>query len=209
MLLLIATFVGANFVAVIFLVWMPSYLYRRFHMSIAMAGLNGSLYLSAASCVGVIFGGWLADALVLRRFRSGRTTQGARIIAQSLGLLMGGPFLFAAGFGSTASIVLVALACVGFCKGIYDSNIWASLYDVIPVRDRGIAAGIMNSSGWLGGGAASVVMAAASGRFGMGACISATAAIYLCFGIILCRSGVVLSRARLNSGDFASYTRST
>ena len=35
-LLLIAVFIGANFVAVAFLSWMPSFLYRKFHMSLSM-----------------------------------------------------------------------------------------------------------------------------------------------------------------------------
>jgi MFS family permease len=35
--LLILAFVGANFVAVVFLTWMPSFLYRKFHMSLSMA----------------------------------------------------------------------------------------------------------------------------------------------------------------------------
>jgi hypothetical protein len=37
------------------------------------------------------------------------------------------------------------------CKGFYDANIFAGLYDVIPPRARGTAAGIMNTVGWGGG----------------------------------------------------------
>jgi hypothetical protein len=43
----------------------------------------------------------------------------------------------------------------------------------------------MNSLGWLGGGVAPVAVAVASVRFGMSACISATAAIYLGLGLML------------------------
>ena len=60
-LLLIAVFVGANFVAMIFLTWMPSFLYRKFSMSLSMAGLNGTAFLQIASVLGVITGGFLAD----------------------------------------------------------------------------------------------------------------------------------------------------
>jgi MFS family permease len=62
--LLILAFVGANFVAVVFLTWMPSFLYGKFHMSLSMAGLNGTLYLQLSSVVGVLCGGLLADYLV-------------------------------------------------------------------------------------------------------------------------------------------------
>jgi hypothetical protein len=37
----------------------------------------------------------------------------------------------------------------------------------------------MNSLGWLGGGFAPVLVAAASGRYGMSACLSATSTVYL------------------------------
>src|SRR6202050_3444363 len=52
--LLAGVFIGANFVAMIFTVWMPTYFFRRFHMSLMMAGFNGSAYLQIASIAGVI-----------------------------------------------------------------------------------------------------------------------------------------------------------
>ena len=39
----------------------------------------------------------------------------------------------------------------GFCKGFYDSGIFASLYDSLEPRARGTAVGIMNTIGWGGG----------------------------------------------------------
>jgi hypothetical protein len=43
----------------------------------------------------------------------------------------------------------------------------------------------MNSVGWLGGGAAPVAMASASGVWGMGMCLSATSAVYAVAGLLL------------------------
>jgi len=184
-LLLIAVFMGANFVAVIFLAWMPSFLYRKFHLDLAMSGFSGTVHLSPASLLGVLCGGALADGLVKRQIRLGRRTQGVRMLTQSLGLLCGIPFLFLAGSGVTLATVIVAMIGFGFFKGIYDANIFASLYDVVPIERRGAAAGTMNSFGWIGGGAAPVAIALASARYGMSACISATAVIYLVFGLLL------------------------
>jgi hypothetical protein len=48
-LILILTFAGANFVAAIFLTWMPSYLNRNFGMSLSMAGLN-TFWLRSRRC---------------------------------------------------------------------------------------------------------------------------------------------------------------
>ena len=164
-------FIAANFVAAIFLSWTPAYLYEKFHMSLTLAGLSGTAWLQLASIVGVLAGGVLADRLAKR-------SGGGRIYAQAIGLMLGVPFLIATGQTSTAIGVACALLGFGLAKGIYDANIWASLYDVVPVRDRGIAVGIMNSLAWVGGGVATIAVAAASTRFGFSACLSASSILY-------------------------------
>jgi MFS family permease len=176
--LLMLAFVGANFVAVVFLTWMPSFLYRKFHMSLSMAGLNGTLYLQLSSVVGVLCGGLLADVLA-RKFAGGR------MLTQAVGLFVGIPFLFLTGWASTVPAVIFGMICFGYCKGMYDANIFASLYDVVAVRQRGIAAGLMNSLGWLGGGFAPIIIALAAGRYGMGPSISGTALVYLASGLLM------------------------
>lgn len=173
--LLALVFIGANFVAMIFTVWLPTYLYRQFHMSLAMSGLSGSAYLQIASIAGVVSGGAAADALVKRN----RADRSARMRVQAVGLFCGTPFLFLSSWTTAAATVLAAMIGFGFFKGVYDSNLWAALYDVTPIERRGTALGVMNSLGWLGGAAAQLCIGAASMRFGMGLCLSATAAIYL------------------------------
>src|SRR5207249_2916215 len=69
---------------------------------------------------------------------------------------------------------------------LYDANIWASLHDVVGPERRATAVGLMNAIGWFGGGMAPVAIAAASQRYGMSACLSANAAVYLCVGLLLC-----------------------
>lgn len=180
-LVLIAVFMGANFVAVVFLTWMPTFLFNKFHMSLAMAGLNGTIFLQLASVVGVLGGGILADVAVKRQGwqRSGR------MLTQSSGLLCGVPFLLLIGRTGMISTLFFAMVGFGLFKGLYDANLWASLYDVVPGRSRGSAVGIMNSLGWLGGGAAPVMIAIAARRYGMSAALSATAGIYLSAGLCL------------------------
>jgi MFS family permease len=169
--ILIAAFIGANFVAMVFLTWMPSFLYRKFGMSLTMAGWNSTAWLQAASVLGVLSGGWLADRLARRR-------PGGRMAVQAAGLLLGVPFLFLTGWTLSVPLLVAAMVGFGYFKGWYDANIWASLYDVVPVERRATALGFMNSIGWLGAGFAPVAIGAASAVWGMGASISATAAIY-------------------------------
>lgn len=175
---LVAVFVGANFVASIFLTWMPSFLYNKFNMSLSMAGLNATFYLQMASVLGVISGGFLADKLV-------KTYRGGRMMAQSIGLIMGVPFIFLAGWTLSIPILILALIGFGYFKGLYDANIWASLHDVVKPKNRATAVGFMNSIGWFGGGIAPIAIAYASTKYGMSASISATSALYLVFGLLL------------------------
>jgi MFS family permease len=122
---LIAVFVGANFVAMIFLTWMPSFMYRKFGMSLTMAGVNSTAWLQVASVLGVLTGGWLAD-------RWAAKSPGGRMRVQGLGLLAGVPFLFLTGWTALVPVLVLAMVGFGFFKGMYDANIWASLYDVVP-----------------------------------------------------------------------------
>lgn len=177
-LLLIGVFVGANFVAVVFLTWIPTFLFEKFHMSLAMAGLNGTAYLQIASVLGVLAGGMLADAMVKR-------TPGGRWLTQAVGLLCGVPFLFLVGWTTAIPLLIVAMIGFGVSKGLYDANIFAGLYDVVPVARRGAAAGLLNSLGWLGGGFAPVAIALAASRYGMSASLSATGVIYLAIALAL------------------------
>jgi MFS family permease len=176
---LLAVFVGTVFVGSIFLAWMPTYLAERFGMSLSMAGLNATLWLQAASITGVLVGGWLADRWALRHL-------GGRMRVQAIGLLVGAPLVFIAGWTTAVPVLVLALIGFGFCKGLYDSNTWAALYDVVRPERRGTALGLVNGLGWLLGGApAPIIIAMSADRFGFGPSISGTAAIYLLTGLLL------------------------
>lgn len=178
MRVLMLVFIGANFVAMIFLTWMPTYLTRTFKMSLSMSGVNATVYLQIASVLGVLSGGVLADRLA-------KKYAGGRMMTQALGLLAGVPFIFLTGWTLSVPVLIVAMIGFGYFKGMYDANIWASLYDVVRPERRATAVGVMNSIGWLGGGLAPVMIAAAAERYGMSACLSATSVIYLLVGLLM------------------------
>lgn len=177
-LVLILVFIGANFVAVVFLTWLPSYLFNTFHLSLSRSGFNSTAYLQVASVIGVLLGGVLADYLASRRV-------GGRQMIQTAGLLLGVPFIFMTGSARTMTGIVIGMIGFGLFKGMYDANIWASLYDVLPVERRGLATGTMNSLGWLGGGVAPIAIAVLARRYGLSTCISATSVIYLVLSVAL------------------------
>ncbi len=141
-----------NFVGMVLLSWMPTFLYEKFHLSLAMAGLTATIFIQLASMVGSPLGGWMADAL-RRRF------PGGRIAVQLLGLVGAAPFVVWCGQSLSVTPLVIALTFWGLFKGIYDANIFASVFDVIRPEARGTAVGFMNMIGWLvGAGTAPVVI---------------------------------------------------
>ncbi len=158
---LLAAFMGANFVAMVFLTWTPTFLVEKFHFRLTWAGLTGTVFTNLASAVSVPLGGWLAD-------RWAQRLRGGRMLVQAGGLLVGSAFVFLVGSTNAVAVLLGAMTCFGLCKGLYDASIFASLFDVVDPRARGTAAGIMNTMGWLGGALGPVAVGAFS-KYGAGA----------------------------------------
>jgi len=186
-LLLIAAFFGANCVAVIFLVWMPTFLREKFQLNLAAAGLGATFFLQIASMIGAGMAGFLAD-------QWSRLRAGGRMLTQAIGALGGAPFIFWCGFSRDLWTLVIAMTGFGLFKGIYDANIWASLYDVVPAARRSSAVGMMNMIGWLGGGLGAWLIGRAMDRgVSMSAAIASTGIIYLCVAVLLLIAGLVFA----------------
>jgi len=186
-LILMLAFMCANFVAMVLLSWMPNFLAERFHLSLSMAGLTATLFAQLASMVGSPLGGWLADT-----WR--RRTPGGRMFVQAFAVLAGAPFVVLCGQTKSVGWLILALTAWGFFKGLYDANIFASAFDVIPAEIRGTTAGLMNMLGWLGGGAsAPLVIGILAERYGLGLAISSAALVYVAAGILLLIASLVLA----------------
>jgi MFS family permease len=180
----------------VFLTWTPTFLVEKFHFRLTTAGLSGSAFINLASACSVPLGGWLADKLSLR-------LAGGRMLVQALGLLVGAGFVFLVGTTPDARTLLCAMTLFGFCKGLYDSNIFAALYDQIRPQARATAAGIMNTVGWSGGALAPLVVGWLSqhGRHptemeNMSEAIAWCGAVYLLGAITLLVTFLVSARPR-------------
>lgn len=195
-LTLMAAFVCANFVAVVLLSWMPKFLHDAFGMSLATAGLSATVFAQLSSMAGAFTGGWLADRLR-------RKTSRGRIAVQAIGVFAGAPFVVLCGMTRSVAWLVVALCAWGFFKGLYDANIFASVFDVIGAEARGTAAGLMNCVGWLaGGGTAPVVVGIIAQRTELGFAIATTSLVYLAAGGFL-----VLAMLRFVERDSARLAR--
>ncbi|WP_374212996.1 MFS transporter [Parabacteroides faecis] len=135
-ILLALAFAGMQFVGVGFLTWMPTFLHETFDFSLARSGFDSTFYHHVAAFIGVIGGARIADSWVKRYNK-------VRAIIQAVGLLLGAPFIYTMAKADSILTVYVAMAFFGLFRGMYDSNIFATLYDVIEVRYRSAATGFM------------------------------------------------------------------
>ena len=184
---LMGAFLCSNFVAAVLYSWMPTFIYHRFHMALALSGLTATVFVQLASMVGSITGGWLADRLRARR-------AGGRMLVQAIGVFGGAPFVAVCGMTNSILWLIVALTIWGFFKGLYDANIFASLFDVIRPEARGTAAGFMNTVGWLGGGAtAPLIIGFIATQHGLGYGIALASIVYIAAGVLLLVAGIALA----------------
>ncbi len=172
LLMLMGAFLCANFVAVVLLSWMPKFLYDKFHLGLAAAGLTATLFVQLASMAGSPLGGWIADRLRKR-------TPRGRMLVQFVGVLCGAPFVLLCGLTQSIGWLIFALTAWGFFKGLYDGNIWASTFDVIHPDSRGTAVGFMNAIGWIGGGSAPLLIGIIAQRTSLSYAIAMASAVYV------------------------------
>ena len=158
--LLSLAFACMCFVNVGFVTWMPTYLHEKFGMSLAAAGLNSTLYHFASAFAGVILGAKISDFFALKR-------KSARMETEFWGLLLGAPFIFLMGWTDSEYVCYASMAAFGFFRGIYDSNLFAALFDIVEPRFRATASGLYLSIAFVAGSFASVVLAVIKGNFGM------------------------------------------
>ncbi|MBD3267068.1 MFS transporter, partial [bacterium] len=133
-LMLCLAFGGMVFVNIGFMTWMPTYLHEDFSLSLTMAGFDSTFYHYLFAFFGVLLGGQLSDYLAQKR----RTI---RMETECLGLLLGAPFIYLMGATDNILLCYVAMAAFGLFRGIYDSNLFAALFDVIEPRVRASAVG--------------------------------------------------------------------
>jgi predicted MFS family arabinose efflux permease len=165
-------FMCVNFVNVACLTWAPTLVYEKFHLSLAQAGFHATLYHHAGAAAGVLIGGRLADHFA-------RWSRLSRPLIQLAGLILGAPFIFLLGWSASEPVVFVSMGLFGLFRGLYDSNLFASLYEVVRPQARATATGIMLAVAFIGGGSSALVVGWLSRRIALGSALSATSVCYV------------------------------
>lgn len=135
-------FAGMVFSTVGYLTWMPTFLQESFELPMEEAGFHAMFWHHIAAFVGVLLGGRWTD-------RRMKTSRKSRVEVQALALLLAVPFIIWMGQGTSLSTVCWALAGFGFFRGMYDTNIFASAFDVLPQSMHSLIVGVMTLAAFL------------------------------------------------------------
>lgn len=149
------------FVDVGFKMWMPTYLEETFPgMTKAAYGLNAVLWHYLGAFVGVMIASRISDKLV-------RNRPGIRMEMNIIGLLIGAPFIYWMAKAQSFDAICWAMGLFGFFRGVYDSNQFASIFDVVEPRYRASAMGMVLLFAFSFGAIAPYIMGVVKDNFGL------------------------------------------
>ena len=160
------------YVDVGFKTWMPSHLQESFGVAKGSAALNAVLWHYLGAFVGVTLGGRISDRLVARR-------PSVRMETNIAGLALAVPFIVWMAYAPSLAACCVAMALFGVFRGVYDSNLMASLFDIIPQRYHASGAGLMLSCGFVFGSTSPVALGVLKEHFSSAAALASLAVFYL------------------------------
>ena len=153
--------------------WIINYLQREFpSMTAASASFHGVFWFYLGAVVGVFAGGRVSDRLAASRPQ-------VRFDVNAAGLALCVPGLLLSAFAPTAALCVVGTALFGFATGVYDSNIYASLFEVVKPRYRAAAVGVFGCGGSVIGASGPAVLGWMNAHFSMSSGIASLSAFAL------------------------------
>ena len=153
-------FATANFVFLGYLTWTPTFLYEKYGQSLTEAGFSSMFYHHLFAFLGVLAGARISDRLALKR-------KGARLELQIIGLVLCAPCVLLLAISENVIWCYVGLAGFGLFRGVYESNLFASLFDAVAPRYRSTAVGLMLSVGFVFSAFAPIVMGYSKTHWGL------------------------------------------
>ena len=161
-----------------FKTWMPSHLSETFGMAEGSAALNAVLWHYLGAFVGVTLAGRISDRLVAHR-------PSVRMETNIIGLALGVPFIVWMAYAPSPMTCGIAMAIFGVFRGVYDSNLMASLFDIIPQKYHASGAGLMLSCAFMFGSTSPVVLGFVKDSFSSTAALASLAAFYLVGAVVI------------------------
>ena len=166
------------YVDVGFKTWMPSHLAESFSLDKGSAALHAVLWHYIGAFAGVTLGARVSDRLVGSR-------PSVRMETNIAGLALAVPFIAWMAYAPSLAVCCVAMALFGVFRGVYDSNLMASLFDMIPQRYHASGAGIMLSCAFVFGSTSPLALGIMKERFASATGIASLAAFYLAGAVFI------------------------
>lgn len=158
--------------------WLPDFLHDKFHLNQSDAAFNATAFLQSASFIGLIGGGWLADALS-RRFTA------ARLWLMVATLIVCAPCLYAIGWSATLNGTRAAAIAFGLFAGLMMGNIFPGAFEVVPTNARASAVGALNFCGGIMSGFAPLFGGLWRKSIGINGLLTLTGIVYAVAGVAL------------------------
>jgi predicted MFS family arabinose efflux permease len=158
--------------------WLPTFLYDKFHLGLARAGFEASIYSPVGTALGLITGGALAD-------RGYRRTPASRFWLITIAFFAAAPCIYFLGSSPTLGTTRVAAIAFGFFSGWISGNQAAAAFDVVPASVRASAVGVLNLLGATVSGFAPFLGGVVRRNIGVGRLMAFTGAIYVLIGGIV------------------------
>jgi len=153
--------------------WIIAYLQREFpSVTAASASFHAVFWFYLGATVGVFVGGRVSD-----RFAAARPQ--TRFDVNTAGLALCVPGLVLAAFAPSAALCILGTALFGFATGVYDSNIYASLFEVVKPRYRAAAVGVFGCGGSVIGASGPAVLGWMNAHFSMSSGMASLSAFAL------------------------------
>ena len=159
--------------------WIIAYLQREFpSVTAASASFHAVFWFYLGATVGVFAGGRISD-----RFAASRSQ--VRFDVNIAGLALCVPGLVLAAFAPTAAICIIGTALFGFATGVYDSNLYASLFEVVKPRYRAAAVGVFGCGGSVIGASGPAVLGWMNSHFSMSSGMASLSVFALAGAVVI------------------------
>lgn len=156
---------GSGYVALIFaanacMSWAPTFINEKFNLGVGAVGKGVMFGPNLAAGITVLCAGFVTDFFVRRfpRFRLG---------VQIAALVCGVPLFAVFGFAPSASACFAVLVGWGVVRGLFQSNTFTSIFDVVPAESRASAVGFVNVLAYVIGSLAPVLFGWISHNWGV------------------------------------------
>lgn len=176
---IVAIFVAiATFGLYLVYTWLPTFLYDKFSLGLARAGVEASIYPQVGTALGLLAGGALADYGYPR-------THAARFWVVFAACFTAGPAIVLLGRADSLESARLAGSAFGFFSGFISGNQAAACFDVVPASQRASAIGVLNLVGAGVSGFAPFLGGIARSTIGVDRVMIFTGGLYALAGLIV------------------------